>query len=86
MRLFEGDKTDGFPHTLLLGSQIMCGSQGDSVSVVVFRPPWSTRNASMTYRITVGYREPADPKAFDDYYRNTHVPIARACLLTSGVG
>ncbi|MFF2485951.1 EthD family reductase [Microbacterium sp. NPDC058062] len=30
----------------------------------------------MTYRINVGYRHPADPAAFDEYYRNTHMPIA----------
>ena len=30
----------------------------------------------MTYRISVGYRHPADPAAFDEYYRNTHMPIA----------
>ena len=30
----------------------------------------------MTYRITTGYRHPADPAAFDEYYRTTHMPIA----------
>jgi uncharacterized protein (TIGR02118 family) len=30
----------------------------------------------MSYRVTVGYRQPTDPVAFDEYYRSTHVPIA----------
>ena len=28
-------------------------------------------------RLTILYRQPADPKAFDDYYASTHIPIAR---------
>lgn len=29
------------------------------------------------YRLTVLYGTPDDPAAFDDYYRRTHLPIAR---------
>ncbi|MEV0458258.1 EthD family reductase [Catellatospora methionotrophica] len=29
------------------------------------------------YRLTILYGHPADPKAFDDYYRDVHLPIAR---------
>lgn len=29
------------------------------------------------YEITVVYNHPSDPDAFDDYYWNTHVPLAR---------
>ena len=28
-------------------------------------------------RLVVMYKKPADPKAFDDYYFNTHVPLAK---------
>ena len=28
-------------------------------------------------RLTILYGQPADPKAFDDYYASTHIPIAR---------
>jgi uncharacterized protein (TIGR02118 family) len=42
----------------------------------------------MAYRITVAYRQPTDPAAFDEYYRSTHVPIASripgAIRLTAG--
>jgi uncharacterized protein (TIGR02118 family) len=29
------------------------------------------------YRLTVLYGHPADPAAFDEYYWNVHIPIAR---------
>lgn len=28
------------------------------------------------YKVTILYGTPTDPAAFDDYYRNVHVPIA----------
>ena len=28
------------------------------------------------YRLTVLYNQPTDPAAFDDYYTNTHIPLA----------
>ncbi|NMO02692.1 EthD family reductase [Gordonia sp. TBRC 11910] len=28
------------------------------------------------YRLTVLYNQPTDPAAFDEYYTNTHLPIA----------
>ncbi|MEU6587233.1 EthD family reductase [Nocardia sp. NPDC046763] len=31
----------------------------------------------MTYRIAICYGRPADPAAFDAYYAETHVPLAR---------
>jgi uncharacterized protein (TIGR02118 family) len=30
----------------------------------------------MTYQMTVLYRRPEDPAAFDDYYASTHAPLA----------
>ncbi|WP_205245057.1 EthD family reductase [Leifsonia tongyongensis] len=30
---------------------------------------------NMSYRVIVGYRQPSDPAAFDEYFRTTHVPI-----------
>lgn len=30
----------------------------------------------MTYRITICYGKPADPVAFDEHYRATHIPLA----------
>lgn len=29
------------------------------------------------YKLTVLYGNPADARAFDEYYRNVHIPIAR---------
>jgi uncharacterized protein (TIGR02118 family) len=29
------------------------------------------------YRLTILYGHPEDPRAFDDYYENVHLPIAR---------
>ena len=29
------------------------------------------------YRLTVLYGRPKDPDAFDEYYRDVHIPIAR---------
>lgn len=29
------------------------------------------------YRLTVLYGHPDDPEAFDEYYRTTHIPLAR---------
>lgn len=29
------------------------------------------------YRVSVLYGTPEDPQAFDDYYENVHIPIAR---------
>lgn len=29
------------------------------------------------YKVTVLYGTPSDPAAFDEYYRNVHIPIAR---------
>lgn len=29
------------------------------------------------YRVSVLYGTPVDPEAFDDYYRNVHIPIAK---------
>jgi uncharacterized protein (TIGR02118 family) len=29
------------------------------------------------YRLSVLYGVPTDPRAFDEYYRNLHIPIAR---------
>lgn len=28
------------------------------------------------YRVTITYGHPADPAAFDEYYKSTHLPIA----------
>ena len=30
----------------------------------------------MVYRLVVSYGQPADPAAFDAYYRDTHTPLA----------
>jgi uncharacterized protein (TIGR02118 family) len=30
----------------------------------------------MVHRLVVSYGKPTDPGAFDDYYRDTHVPLA----------
>jgi uncharacterized protein (TIGR02118 family) len=30
----------------------------------------------MVHRLVVSYGQPDDPGAFDDYYRDTHVPLA----------
>ncbi|MGY1619249.1 EthD family reductase [Geodermatophilus sp. SYSU D00691] len=30
----------------------------------------------MVHRLLVSYGQPADPGAFDDYYRDTHTPLA----------
>ena len=30
------------------------------------------------HRITIQYAEPSDPVAFDEHYRSSHVPLARA--------
>ncbi|SFL94269.1 EthD family reductase [Geodermatophilus ruber] len=30
----------------------------------------------MVHRLVVSYGQPSDPAAFDDYYRDTHVPLA----------
>jgi len=30
----------------------------------------------MVHRLVVSYGQPADPGAFDDYYRDTHTPLA----------
>ena len=30
----------------------------------------------MVHRLVVNYGKPEDPGAFDDYYRDTHVPLA----------
>lgn len=32
----------------------------------------------MVHRLVVSYGQPADPAAFDAYYRDTHTPLARA--------
>lgn len=32
----------------------------------------------MSYRVAVLYGTPTDPAAFDEYYANTHVPLAAA--------
>ena len=32
----------------------------------------------MVHRLVVSYGQPADPAAFDAYYRNTHTPLALA--------
>jgi uncharacterized protein (TIGR02118 family) len=31
----------------------------------------------MVHRLVVSYGQPTDPAAFDDHYRNVHVPLAR---------
>ena len=30
----------------------------------------------MVHRLVVSYGQPTDPGAFDDYYRDTHIPLA----------
>ncbi|MEW1963595.1 EthD family reductase [Microbacterium sp. NPDC077644] len=30
----------------------------------------------MSYRVTIAYRQPTDPAAFDAYYRDTHLALA----------
>ena len=30
----------------------------------------------MAHRLSVAYGQPEDPGAFDDYYRDTHIPLA----------
>jgi uncharacterized protein (TIGR02118 family) len=37
-------------------------------------------NTNGLYRLTILYGRPADPAAFDAYYRDTHLPIARRML------
>lgn len=32
----------------------------------------------MTYRVSVCYGRPTDPEAFDKYYNDIHIPLARA--------
>ena len=31
----------------------------------------------MTHRLLVQYGQPADPRAFDEHYRDVHIPLAR---------
>ena len=38
----------------------------------------------MTHQISVCYGHPEDPTAFDEYYRSTHVPLARKVPGLSG--
>lgn len=42
----------------------------------------------MVHRLVVSYGRPADPGAFDDYYRDTHLPLVMELpgLLRVGVG
>jgi len=52
------------------------GSEPASLRPDIAHYPDLEKEITMAYRISIGYKQPADPEAFDTYYNEKHLPLA----------